>query len=87
MPSPALQSKREDSSKNQSLHDLMQMLSLQYMQVDRKSVLEWKLAKLQKAGAAMRAGQSNSAYPLKAASYVPVMAGTGSCAGLMSAFL
>lgn len=48
-----------------------------WYEVDRKSVLEWKLAKLQKAGAAMRAGQSNSAYPLKAASYVPVMADLG----------
>jgi len=45
------------------------------MQVDQKSVLDWKRMKLQKAGAAMQAGQSNSAYPLKAASYVPVEAG------------
>ena len=45
------------------------------LQVDQKGVLDYKSSKLQAAGASMQAGQTNVAYPLKAASYTVVLAG------------
>ena len=45
------------------------------LQVDQKGVLDYKSSKLQAAGASMQAGQTNVAYPLKAASYTAVLAG------------
>ncbi len=46
------------------------------LQVDQASVLDFKISRLQKAGAGMQAGLSNKAFPLKSASYTAVAAGT-----------
>jgi hypothetical protein len=44
--------------------------------VDQASVLDFKISRLQKAGAGMQAGQGSKAFPLKSASYTAVAAGT-----------
>ena len=39
-------------------------------------MLDFKISRLQKAGAGMQAGQGSNAFPLKSASYTAVAAGT-----------
>ena len=43
--------------------------------MDQASVLDFKISRLQKAGAGVQAGLSSKAFPLKSASYTAVAAG------------
>ncbi|KAL0050501.1 hypothetical protein WJX82_000873 [Trebouxia sp. C0006] len=45
-----------------------------WYEVDQASVLDFKISRLQKAGAGMQAGQGSNAFPLKSASYTAVAA-------------